>query len=451
VDAKAKAAASTQAAGNEHQANYSISKDPPPALSPPQLPGAGRPTDLADHSWNGHPGYGTYAFPPDGLAVSDPRDYRFGPSSQPFDQPSQYPSESYSHHPRTQASSGSSVVRDRSSSRHRYSPYQGAAQGRELIDGSPHSVPPVPPLPQDVQQTNNALQLQRSPSSSGNRRDTGGYNLPPISTMGFESNRNTTAAYSLPPISSLRDGTQPSMDASSVLQRLRVNEGPFPEGSRPSDQYLQTRRSSSEPALPLDPLLPQASQSGRGGSDFAGGDASGLSMNIPWNGPGQSFGQSYDSRVPLQIPTRFEDPNGRRYTEYQQQNYWTSVPSPTTSMRSEQSPLTPSSPWSFDQPQVQQLMSRNLPMSQSYFAADSGVSPASRTSGWSPTTNQRAQPRITTTADWQGERRSDGSISDVLGSHDQMTGSAVSPNGIAHEALDAGRDSKEFRAPVRPW
>ncbi len=188
-----------------------------------------------------NPSLAAYDYPPGGFY---PPFSHHNYQAMPTSHPGPYPQSSFNQHRDPYAASEDSMsmggisrnpsLSSNAASRHRYAPYPqsspGSSSGATRQDPYPgfssQSHPPSPPS-----STNSQLFPQRDLR----------YDLPPIHSIEVpRSSAQSQQGFALPPITSLREGDKPSMDASTVLRRLRLDDS---EGANRDSAYSPGRPS----------------------------------------------------------------------------------------------------------------------------------------------------------------------------------------------------------------
>ncbi|KAG8694009.1 hypothetical protein FRC08_008760 [Ceratobasidium sp. 394] len=337
----------------------------------------------------------------------------------------------YGEHPRTshrEAGSGS-PVRDRHAHRSRYSPYPSASR-RDYAGaqgGYRH-----PPGEYEYPSSGHALHSRSSDSNLRHAHDPHErLTLPPISALA-PNLPSPRGAFTLPPlVAPATSASRSSANGSDVpiLGRMRLNSADDTEDiPRPSEAYLQQRRSSSAPPLHLAPnRYPLPPRSGDRLDDTRAG------VRPLW-----SFGSS-DRGTGLY--ERDSHPETRRSDTFA----WSSVrggpstsPPPSTSnsthgalSTNEHSPISPRTPYGWES-------SRVAPPSVSGRSVDHPVIQRG-----SPRERSRS-PEISVAQDYEDDHRS------------ALEASRRS-NSPSHSRKSSGHGSNQTetmqaaRAPLRPW
>lgn len=344
----------------------------------------------------------------------------------------------YADRPRTsyrEGGGGGSPVRDRYPQHARYSPYPSSHIGSRRDYHGAHGGYAPPPGDYDYPPPSHSLHARSSDSSLRRAHDPHErLTLPPISALA-PNLPSPRGAFTLPPlITPSTSGPRGNTGGSDVpyLGRMRLNSADDSEDvPRPSEAYLQQRRSSSAPPVPLAPGRYQALS--RAGEAPQGPYGDGR--------PSWSFGSSdrgsagYDrtARVDAHRPDTFA---------------WSSVrggpstsPPPSASnsthgelSTNEHSPVSPRTPYSWE-------TSRMPPPSSAALSRNLNHSGVMRNS--SPRAASRS-PDITVPRDYE-----DGDPSPV-----EAPRRSYSPS---HSRKSSGHASSDMepvqsvRAPLRPW
>ncbi|KAG9101057.1 hypothetical protein FS749_010694 [Ceratobasidium sp. UAMH 11750] len=394
----------------------------PPMYAHPQVPGriSGEISDVA-YGYPAHENYRPASSPSYPHQGSYDRYHQDGPSYHHH----------YSEHPRTshREAGGGSPVRDRHAHRSRYSPYPSASR-RDYAGaqgGYRH-----PPGEYEYPSSGHALHSRSSDSNLRHAHDPHErLTLPPISALA-PNLPSPRSAFTLPPlVAPATSASRGSANGSDVpiLGRMRLNSADDTEDiPRPSEAYLQQRRSSSAPPLHLAPnRYPLPPRSGDRLDDTRAG------VRPLW-----SFGSS-DRGTGLY--ERDSHPETRRSDTFA----WSSVrggpstsPPPSTSnsthgalSTNEHSPISPRTPYGWES-------SRVAPPSVSGRSVDHPVIQRG-----SPRERSRS-PEISVAQDYEEDHRSALEASRRSGSP-------------SHSRKSSGHGSNQTetmqgaRAPLRPW
>lgn len=216
--------------------------------------------EMSDGGYN-YPSQGSYR-PPSSSSCPQTTSYdRYHPDAPPYVQP-------YMERPRTSyREGGGSPVRDRYQQNARYSPYPSAHIGHRREYHGAHGAYAHPPGDYEYTPPTHSLHSRSSDSSLRRAHDPHErLTLPPISALA-PNLPSPRGAFTLPPlITPSASGPRGHAGGSDVpyLGRMRLNSADDSEDiPRPSEAYLQQRRSSSAPPVPLAPGRYQAL--GRGG------------------------------------------------------------------------------------------------------------------------------------------------------------------------------------------